>query len=70
MNEEIEALKKNDTWIIKDLPPGKKPISCKWVYRIKYNADGSIQRYKARFIIRGDHQVEGSDYNEMFAPIC
>jgi len=46
MNEEIEAREKNDTWTIEDLPPGKKPISCKWVYRIKYNADGSNQRYK------------------------
>ena len=43
MAEEIEALEGNHTWSIEDLPLGKKPISYKWVYRIKYNADGSIQ---------------------------
>ena len=47
MNEEIEALDKNGTWDIVDLPTGKHPIGCKWVYRVKYNSDGSIQRYKA-----------------------
>ena len=36
------------------------------VYRVKYNSDGSIQRYKARFVIRGDHQVEDFDYNETY----
>jgi len=47
MNEEIEALDKNGTCDIIDLPTGKHPIGCKWVYRVKYNSDGSIQRYKA-----------------------
>jgi len=43
MAEEIEALEKNDTWSLEDLPVGKKPISCKLVYCVKYNVDGSIQ---------------------------
>jgi len=68
MREEICAFEKNRTWDIIDLAPRKKPISYKCVYRVKYNFDGSIQRFKARLVIRGDHQVEGFDYNEAFAP--
>ena len=70
MEEEIRALKKNQTWILQELPPGKKPISYKWVYRVKYNSDESIQRFKAPLVIRGDHQVEGFDYNETFTLVA
>lgn len=44
MNQEIQALSDNNTWEIIDLPLGKVPIRCKWVYKIKYKADGSIER--------------------------
>ena len=61
MADEIQALERNKTWVLEDLPPAKKPISCKWVYRVKYNSDGTLQRFKARLVIRRDHQVEGFD---------
>jgi Reverse transcriptase (RNA-dependent DNA polymerase)/gag-polypeptide of LTR copia-type/Integrase core domain/GAG-pre-integrase domain/Retrotransposon gag protein len=70
MKEEIEALEKNKTWTWEILPNGKKPIGCKWVYKIKYKPDGSIERYKARLVAKGYNQLEGIDYNETFALVA
>jgi len=65
------SLEDNRTWEVMDLPPDKKnPISYKCVYRVKYHSDSSIQRYKARLVIRGDHQIKGFDYNKTFAPMA
>ena len=70
MAQEIEALERNQTWSIVDLPPSRKPINCKWVYKVKYNSDGNIKRYKACLVIRGDTQIKGFDYNETFALVA
>lgn len=64
MVKEIEALEENNTWSIETLAHGKKPIKCKWVFKVKDKSDGSIERYKAQLVIRGDEQVEGFDYND------
>ena len=53
MNEEMAALEANDTWELVPLPKGKNAIGCKWVYKIKNKADGSIERYKARLVAKG-----------------
>ena len=68
MRKEIHSLENNGTWTGENLPPGKKAIGSKWVYKIKYNFDGSIERCKARLVILGNKQVKGIDYNETFAP--
>ncbi|CAM8944080.1 unnamed protein product [Rhodiola kirilowii] len=68
MNAEIDALEKNHTWTITDLPKGKTVVDSKWIFRIKLNSDGTIERYKARVVARGFTQVEGLDYRETFAP--
>jgi len=69
MGTEVGALEENGTWSIVDLPPGKEAINNKWVYKIKLNADGTLERYKARLVACGNRQVEGEDYNETFAPV-
>nr|GEW23667.1 ribonuclease H-like domain-containing protein [Tanacetum cinerariifolium] len=59
MNNEIEALKRNNTWIVCDLPKGRKAIRSKWLWRIKYKSTGEIKRYKARVVARA--LVRGKD---------
>uniref|UniRef100_A0A2N9JBE9 Integrase catalytic domain-containing protein n=1 Tax=Fagus sylvatica TaxID=28930 RepID=A0A2N9JBE9_FAGSY len=70
MDEEIKAIKKNDTWELTTLPHGKKAIGVKWVYKMKKNAKGEVERYKARLVVKGYSQQQGIDYDEVFAPVA
>ena len=69
MEQEIQALHKNDTWRLVSSPPGVNIIDSKWVFKVKKHADGSIERYKARLVAKGFKQWYGLDYEDMFIPI-
>ena len=69
MDEEMKSLQKNETWKLVDHLPGKKSVGCRWVYTVKYKADGTIERFKARLVVKGYTQTYEIDYIETFAPV-
>ena len=70
MQQEIQALENNGTWKISDLPPHKKALGCKWVFKIKYNFDGTVERHNAWLVVFGNYPVEGIDFTETFAHVA
>ena len=60
----------NDVWDVVPHPEGKSVVTSKWIYKIKHAANGSIEKYQARFVARGFSQKEGIDYEETFAPVA
>jgi hypothetical protein len=69
MNEEYQSIMKNDVWDIVLRSKGTSVVTSKWIYKIKHAVDGSVKKYKARFVARGFFQVEGIDYEETFAHV-
>ena len=68
--EEMSALVKINTWEIVKLPPNKRVVGCRWVFTRKHNADGNVERYKARLVAQGFTQTYGIDYEETFTPVA
>lgn len=68
--DEIESIVKNNTWDLVDLPAGAKAIGLKWIFKVKRNSDGSINKYKSRLVAKGYIQRHGIDFEEVFAPVA
>jgi hypothetical protein len=70
MNKEYDSILKNDVWNVVPRPHGKFVVTSKSLYKINHATNGSIEKYKARFVARGFSQKEGIDYYEIFAPVA
>lgn len=70
MDEELDALNKNKTWVLVDKPDKIKCVKNKWVFKVKLNPQGDIERYKARLVAKGYSQIPNIDYKETYAPVA
>ncbi|XP_077232248.1 uncharacterized protein LOC143867655 [Tasmannia lanceolata] len=70
MNLEIDALQANQTWDLVHLPPGARPVGCRWVYTVQYLPDGSVEHFKALLVAKGYTQTFGVDNGETFSPVA
>ena len=68
-DSEYQSLMENGTWELVELPSGRKPIGCRWVFKTKRGSDGKVERYKARLVGKGYTQKFGEDYDETFSPV-
>ena len=69
MEKEMNSLSKNDVWELVELPKDRKAVGSKWVFKVKFNADGSVERHKARLVAQGYSQKPGLDYDKTFSPV-
>ena len=70
MHKEYESILKNNFWDVVPRPEDKAVVTTKWLYKIKHGSDGSVEKFKARFVARGFSQKEGVDYDDISSPMA
>jgi hypothetical protein len=70
MEQEFKAVEQNRTWELVPLPADHRPITLKWVYKLKKDELGAVIKHKARLVVRGFVQQEGVDYDDAFGPVA
>ncbi|GJT94692.1 zinc finger, CCHC-type containing protein [Tanacetum coccineum] len=70
IDDEIDSIMGNNTWVLADLPPGSNPFGCKWIFKIKLKVDGTVEKFKARLVIQGFRQKSKIDYFDTYAPVA
>ena len=69
MDEEFRALQQNSTWELVPRPPQANIVTGKWIFKHKFQADVSLERYKARWVLRGFSKCPGVDFDETFSTV-
>ncbi|GKC42181.1 zinc finger, CCHC-type containing protein [Tanacetum coccineum] len=70
INDEMDSIMGNNTWVLTDLPPGCRPLGCKWIFKRKMKVDGTVEKFKARLVIQGFKQKSRIDYFDTYAPVA
>ncbi|KAJ9566671.1 hypothetical protein OSB04_002637 [Centaurea solstitialis] len=70
INDEMDSIMGNGTWVLIDLPKGSKPIGSKWIFKRKRHPDGTVPTFKARLVAKGYRHREGMDYFDIYAPVA
>ena len=69
MQKEMESMQEHEVWNLVEIPAEKKAVGCKWIFKIKTDSEGKIERFKARLVAQGFNQKFGKDYDETFSPV-
>nr|GEX53800.1 zinc finger, CCHC-type [Tanacetum cinerariifolium] len=70
INDEMDSIIGNNTWVLTDLPPGCRPLGCKWIFKRKLQVDGTVEKFKARLVIQDFKQKSGIDYFDIYALVA